>query len=342
MSDPAIRAASVSASASMSASTATSASASAPPVPAAQGARAPWTAIPPRLRERVAAIAGGGEVVQTVSQPGGFSPGPAVRLRTSTGHRAFVKAVSAELNPDSPAMHRREALYAAGMPPHAPVPKLLGSLDEDGWVVLVFEEIDGRNPDPDWHPDELARAVAALAELAAALDPAPMAAPSAADRLRQGIGAWERLRADGDLDRLDPWARERLDTLVALEEKAPDLCTGTALVNLDVRADNILMTPDRVYIVDWPWAAVGAPWLDLALLAPSVWMYGGRDRARIVTEHPLLAAADPEAVTAFAARFGGMLLEASTKPPPQGIPTLRPFQRAYGTAFLEWFRSRME
>lgn len=320
-----------------------SASASRTVVPAAQGVRAPWTAIPSRLRERIAAIVGGGEVVEAVTQPGGFSPGPAVRLRTSTGHRAFVKAVSVEMNPDSPKMHRREALYAAQMPPHAPVPKLLGSLDEDGWVILVFEEIDGRNPDPDWDPDELVRAVAALAELAEALDPSPVAAPSAAKRLREGIGAWERLRTeDGDLSWLDPWARERFDTLIALEEKAPELCTGTALVNLDVRADNILMTPDRVYVVDWPWAAVGAPWLDLALLVPSVWMHGGQDRARIVTEHPLLAGADPEAVTALAARFAGMILEGSTKPPPPGLPTLRPFQRAYGAAILEWFRSRVE
>ncbi|NUR30580.1 MAG: phosphotransferase [Catenulispora sp.] len=316
------------------------------PVPAAQGVRAPWTAIPPHLRARVAEIVGGGEVVAAVTQSGGFSPGPAVRVRTSTGHRAFVKAVSAEMNPDTPDMHRGEARYTAQMPAHAPVPKLLGALDEDGWVILVFEEIDGRNPDPDWDPGELRRAVAALAELADVLTPSPVEAPPAAERLRKNFRGWSRLqaaRAEGtdDLAWLDPWARERLDTLVGLQDDSAGLCEGTTLVNMDVRADNILMTADRVYIVDWPWAAVGAAWLDLGFLAPSVWMHSGPDRARIVTEHPLLADADPEAVTAFVARLAGMLLERSRQPAPQGLPTVRGFQRAYGTATLEWLRTRM-
>lgn len=317
------------------------------PVPAAQGARAPWTAIPPHLRARVAELAGGGEVVAAVTQPGGFSPGPAVRLRTSTGHRAFVKAVSAEMNPDTPDMHRHEARFTAQMPPRAPVPKLLGTLDEEGWVILVFEEIvDGRNPDPDWDPGELRRAVAALAEMADALTPPPIDAPSVEERLTRGFRGWNGLReahAEGrdDLAWLDPWARNHLDDLIRLETASASLSRGNTLVNLDVRADNILMTADRVYIVDWPWASVGAAWLDLALLAPSVWMHGGRDRARIVTGHPLLADADREAVTAFVAGLTGMLLERSRQPAPQSIPTLRTFQRAYGTAALEWLRTLM-
>jgi hypothetical protein len=302
--------------------------------------------IPPHLRARVAELIGGGEVVEAVTQSGGFSPGPAVRVRTSTGHRAFVKAVSVEMNPDTPKMHRDEARYTAQMPPRAPVPKLLGHVDEDGWVILVFEEIDGRNPDPDWDPDELRRAVAALAELADVLTPSPMEAPTAAERLSSSFRGWSQLRAahaagQNDLAWLEPWARERLKTLIDLEAGVAKLSRGATLVNLDVRADNMLMTADRVYFVDWPWAAVGAAWLDLGILAPSVWMHCGPERARIVTEHPLLADADPAAVAAFVAGLAGMLLERSTQPAPQGIPTIRRFQRAYGTAALEWLRTLM-
>lgn len=317
-------------------------------VPAAHGVRAPWTAIPPHLRARVAALVGGGEVVEAVTQVGGFSPGPAVRLRTSAGRRAFVKAVSVAMNPDTPDMHRREALFAARMPSHAPVPKLLGSFDQDGWVVLVFEEIDGRNPDPDWDPAELRRAVAALAELAGMLTPSPIDAPPVSERISKNFRGWADLRTarDGDVADLmphphGPWVRERLDALVKLETEAASLCTGSTLLNMDVRADNILMAPDRVHVVDWPWAAVGAAWIDLAFLAPSVWMHSGRERARIVTGHPLLAEADQAAVTAFAAGLTGMLLERGTQPAPSGIPTIREFQRAYGSAALEWLRTRL-
>lgn len=312
-------------------------------LPAASGVRAPWTSVPEHLRARVLDLLGGGEVAEAVSQTGGFSPGPAVRLRTSAGRRAFVKAVSAETNPDSPELHRREAAYSARMPEHAPVPKLLGSFDEDGWVVLVFEEIDGHNPGPEWNEDELRRTVRALGEMAETLTPSPIDVPPVAERL-VGLTGWcdlgkARAAGEDDLGWLDPWAVERLERLAEIEGAMPGLCGGDTLVNLDVRADNILIAADRVYFVDWPWAARGAIWLDLALLVPNVWMYGGPELVRVVTEHPLLAAADPEAVRSFAVALVGMITRAGRRPAPPGLPTLRPFQAAFSAAGLEWLRT---
>ena len=312
-------------------------------LPAASGVRAPWTSVPEHLRARVLELLGGGEVVEAVSQTGGFSPGPAVRLRTSAGRRAFVKAVSEQTNPDSPRMHRREAEYSAQMPEHAPVPRLLGSLDQDGWVVLVFEEIDGHNPGPDWDPAELRRTVAALGELSELLTPSPVDAPPVAERL-VGFTGWRTLAkasasGEDDLAWLDPWALARLEQLAAIEEGMAALCAGDTLVNLDVRADNILIAADRVYFVDWPWAARGAAWLDLALFVPNVWMYGGPEPARVVMEHPLLATADPEAVRAFGVGLIGMITHAGRQPAPPGLPTLRPFQQAFSAAGLEWLRT---
>lgn len=90
----------------------------------------------------------GESVVAAPFSPGGFSPGGAARLRTSGGRRVFVKAVGPEPNPDSPAMHRREAEVVRKLPSEAPVPRLLWSYDEgeEGWVVLAFEDVDGRSP----------------------------------------------------------------------------------------------------------------------------------------------------------------------------------------------------
>ena len=45
----------------------------------------------------------------------------------------------------------------------------------------------------------------------------------------------------------------------------------------DLRADNILLTQDGVVIVDWPGASVGAPWVDMLGMAPSVVLEGGPD-----------------------------------------------------------------
>ena len=72
-----------------------------------------------------------------------------------------------------------------------------------------------------------------------------------------------------------PRRRDRLDELVDLERRWPEAASGKSLLHLDVRADNVLLTPDRVHFVDWPWAAVGARWLDVVAMLPSVVMQGG-------------------------------------------------------------------
>lgn len=303
--------------------------------------------MPADLRDKACAYAGGGEVVEAASQRGGFSPGAAVRVRLSTGRRVFVKAVSAQQNPDTPGLYAEEARYAAGLPEAAPAPRLLGVVEERGWVLLVFEDIDGVTPDASWHDDELRRVLDAFADLAAFLDPSRVEAPSAAQRLRTAFQGWRnslRQREEGSADSLswlDPWAQRNLEALVELERRALHAAAGTSLCHGDLRADNILLTDERVYFVDWPAAYIGAPWVDLVLMVPSVWMHGGAQAARSVYEHPLVAKAAPDDVTAVAAAFTGYCLDRGHQPPPPGLPTVRAYQRAAGAAALEWIKSRL-
>ncbi|NUS74076.1 MAG: phosphotransferase [Corynebacteriales bacterium] len=49
---------------------------------------------------------------------------------------------------------------------------------------------------------------------------------------------------------------------MALEERWTLVGAGATLVHADLRADNILIAPPGVTLVDWPWASYGAPWLD--------------------------------------------------------------------------------
>ena len=55
---------------------------------------------------------------------------------------------------------------------------------------------------------------------------------------------------------------------------------GPTLVHADLRADNDLLTGDRVVVVDWPWACLAAPWFDLVAMLPSV-------RAMKAAHHPV-------------------------------------------------------
>lgn len=83
---------------------------------AAGATRLTWADLPDEIRTRAELIIGG-HIVEARSQPSGFSPGTADRVRTSDGRRAFVKAVT-------PAVNQRSADLArpAGAAPSACCP----------------------------------------------------------------------------------------------------------------------------------------------------------------------------------------------------------------------------
>ncbi len=313
------------------------------PPPAAEGQRLPWSAVPAPLRAEVERLLGG-RVRSAVTQPGGFSPGVAARLVLSSGQRAFVKAVG-DINPDSRDIHRAEARVAAALPASVPAARLLGSLDADGWVILIFEDVDGRMPAQPWHPAELSRVLDAMADLAMTLTPAPIEAPPAARRFRHLGRGWQQLAAAAsagdDLAGLDPWARSALPGLAALETGWTAAVEGTTLAHGDVRADNILLTADRVCFIDWPWACLAEPWFDLVAMLPSVALNGGPPPESLLAAHPTARGADPDGVTAVVAALAGMWSYLSRQPDPPGLPTVRAFQRAQGAAALAWLKTRI-
>jgi aminoglycoside phosphotransferase (APT) family kinase protein len=284
----------------------------------------------------------GGRVVEAVTQTGGFSPGAAARLRSAEGSRAFVKAVGPTPNSGSPDIYRAEIRVAAALPASTPAPRLLESYDRDGWVALLFEDVAGTMPAQPWDADELDRVLKALARLAESLTPSPVGPPGAAERLAGTFQGWRRLLEAGpaELDRLDPWARRHLPELAALEEHWRAAVAGDTLAHCDLRADNLLLTPDEVFVVDWPWACVAASWFDLMFMLPSVHMQGGPAPETIFDDHPVAEGADPEAVTTVLAALTGFFVHAALQPPPPGMPTLRAFQAAQGRTALAWLKTR--
>src|SRR5262249_44623624 len=153
--------------------------------PPAEGVRVHWQSVPLAVRAGIEAICGS-PVMDARSQPGGFSPGVAARLECADGTRRFVKAVSAEANPHSPSMHRREAEVLPGLAPllaaaDLPVPRLHGVFEAGPWIALVLDDVAGRQPEVPWDRAELRRVLAAIDKLAEALTPSPMAVASLAE-----------------------------------------------------------------------------------------------------------------------------------------------------------------
>ena len=163
--------------------------------PAATGMRLPWTAVPPDVQTAVERELGS-PIIEQLSQEAGFSPGVATRARLANGRRVFLKAVSESPNPSSPDIHRSEARIMAALPASVPAPRLLFSLDQDGWVVLALEDVDGVHPNLPWRSDDLGRVLDAVTALAAAMTPSPIAAPRLTETAESYHG-WRTLLATG-------------------------------------------------------------------------------------------------------------------------------------------------
>jgi hypothetical protein len=309
------------------------------PAPFAAGVHLPWARVPDPVRQWATGI-GGGEPQGVTDLPGGFSPGATSRL-AFPGRDLFVKAVGRDLNPDSPVMHRREAVISAALPRSPVFPQLVATYDDGDWVALAFEAVDGRLPHHPWVPEELT-AVTALGVMHDALTPSPSAAiESAAVHLRPIFGGWEQLAsADVVPTGLDDWSRRHLERLAALEASWPAACAGPTLTHGDIRSDNLLIGADGVVVVDWPHASIGPPVLDLVAWAPSVTLEGGPEPEELLARHAPSRQCDPDVVTVLLAAVTGYFLQRSFLPPPPGLPTLRAFQAAQGEVARAWLQRR--
>jgi aminoglycoside phosphotransferase (APT) family kinase protein len=313
--------------------------------PLAEGERRKWSELPQRLRDQLEEHLRA-RVLRAVSEPGGFSPGVAARLELSDGRRLFVKVVGSAANPDSPGYHRAEARILAQLPPTAPVPRLISVYDDGEWVALFLRELDGHTPRLPWQAPEFRRVLNAIESLADSFTPAPFPAMTFGEKHGKLFTRWQEMataakqRSD-DLADLDAWVRRHLPQLVKLEKRSQVASAGNTLLHSDLRADNILITKDRVFFADWPSACLGAKWVDLLIFLPSVAMQGGPHPWDIFDQSVMSRDARAEDVNAVLAAFTGFLLGDARKPPPPGLSTLRPFQRAQGVEALQWLKHRM-
>lgn len=210
-----------------------------------------------------------------------------------------------------------------------------GVLDDGTWIVLVFEDVDGRLPATPWDRDELARVLAATAALARLRPIGDL--PPVGRQFGAMFMGWRILAGEPDAVE-DAWCRAHLDDLVALEARWAESASGDCLLHGDLRSDNVLVdATGDVTFVDWTSACVGSSWFDVACMLPSVELEGGGPPESVLALAGL-GDLDPATLLPVVVAITGYFTNGERQPDPPGLPTLRAFQRAQGAVTLAWLR----
>jgi hypothetical protein len=288
--------------------------------PEVSSPRITWADVPQHVRAAVDRHLGS-PITTAMSQHGGFSPGAAVRVVCADGRRAFVKAAGLALNPDTPGLNRAEIRALALLPDDVPAPRLLASYDDDDWVALVLEDIEGRRPALPWANGDVALMADALGVLARTTGHPDL--PEFGKK--SGVlPAWDNVAADPD--GIDPRLLDRLPEMTAAQEVAVEVTQGSALVHWDARNDNVLICEEQAILLDWAWTCRGAFWLDTLLLAMDFKVQGGPDADEFLRRNEVTRDVPALHLRSVVACLLGMFADRARRPAPPGLPTIRDWQ----------------
>ncbi len=225
-----------------------------------------WTELPARVRHAVTARTGPVSGMEHIAA--GSNADLTITLTTSAG-QVFCKGATVGTNR---ADFLRNEVRLNPFLPRDLVPRLLWSIDTNGWLITGFEHAPGRVADLRPGSPDLPLIAATLTRMATAFTPCPSV------DVQPATARWGQL--------LDP-----------------ALVDGDTLLHTDMTHNNFLVTDDRVQVVDWSMPCRGAAWLDTARMLIRLIRAGHTpEQAEAwAARLPMWAATTPPAVDAFAA-----------------------------------------
>lgn len=293
--------------------------------------RLEWDMLPPMLRRLVERYLGA-PVARADSVGSGFTPGFASALTCEDGSRHFVKAASTRAQRVVADAYREEARKLRRLPADLPVPGLRWSHEDDLWVVLGLEHVEGQVPRRPWDRSDLDTCLDTLEVLADRLTPTPLALDTFADDFAGCLGWWDHVSTTSpDLPHLDEAA--------ALAARFREVTAGATVVHTDARDDNFLLGVGGALLCDWNWPVVGAAWIDTVLLLVAA-AGDGIDADALLASRRLTRDVDPEHVDVLLALVSGYFLKHRDDPVPPSSRYLRTHQDWYAEATWGWLAAR--
>lgn len=302
------------------------------PIPHGRTARRlDWLLLPPMTR-RLVEDRFGTKVVDATSAGAGFTPGCASVLTGADGRRMFLKAASKKAQRPFADAYREEIRKLRHLPSGLPVPQLLWSHEDDLWVLLALEHVDGHNPARPWRRDELDASLDTLEVLAQTLTPPPLRLDTFAHEFADCLEDWDHVRATAP-----DWPH--LEEAAELASHFATATAGNTVVHTDARDDNFLLTSRGAYLCDWNWPVVGAAWIDTVCLLMTA--FGdGVDADALLTERNLTRHVDPGDIDTLLALLSGFFLRRRDAPVPHSSPHLRSHQDWCAEVTWAWLAQR--
>lgn len=310
-----------------------------------------WRDVPVLLRKQIESLMG--SRIRTATRVfGGYGPSATFRIFLEDGRSVFAKGAGKGSNEENwRVVPLEEAIYREITAIQAVSPTYFGSVQMEGWHLLLLEDLQDTRKVPPWTEALAFQAVRGLAKfhlkgIAEAEKVPVMPATSLMD-------SWKNIRENAtdkeyflslfqdERPIAEEWLHNAIDTLV---EAATDMMNPHqpwGLIHTDLRSDNLCFRKGELVLFDWPCAARGPLICDLTFFAPSVAGEGGPTAEHLLREYKKVMGDSgvrfPDfAERAAAAATAGYFASRAGRPYVPALPRLRQIQRLQLVPALRW------
>jgi fructosamine-3-kinase len=314
----------------------------------------PWSDVPQEIKDRVADVLGSA-VARAERAYGGYAPSATFRLKLANGKRAFFKASYPAPKGSGVRwfMDREAQNYRTlerFITPWAP--KFYGSFEREGWHMLLLEDLGPRSVPP-WTSAKARAAARSYARFHRKTRGKRLPRSLSRTAHVEHARFWRTLAKTGEIARTAALARRRsaeaeewlavaLPVLVAHERRLEHVPPPFALLHFDTRSDNVRIHGDRLRIFDWPFACAGPAEFDVVAFCQAVAAEGGPTAERVLAWYEEVVRLRPEMVDASLAGIAGYFADRAWRPPIEGLPRVRRWQRTQLKECLRWAARRFD